>query len=482
MLADILEHVRGTHVAVLGDLILDEYLDATMQRISREDATPVLDIGAQEFSPGGAGNVARNVVALGGECTLITATGDDPAGRTALAALAAAGVQARGPLACPARQTRTVTRVSAHGHQVARLDRGSTDPVCGDVLHALLGALRTALAQAQALIVSDYEHGVVSEAMLRRLPQLLAQFPGVAVVVDAKHPGRLRALRPTAVTPNRTEAVQVLGLDQIGPDPSWAARHGERLLELTGADLAAVTLDSDGAVLIGHGTAPRAIRPHPVSAVRAIGAGDVFAAALALGLGARVGAPIATELACAAASLAVEAPLTALCTSDQLAARERPQSKVVPASRLGALGDSLRREGRSVAFTNGCFDILHSGHVAFLQAARGSAQTLVVGLNSDRSVRALKGPGRPVNTLADRVAVLAALECVDYIVEFDEATAESLIASLRPDRFVKGAGYSLQTLPEAALLRSLGIDIEFLPVSEAHLTSRIVQRIRAAAS
>jgi D-beta-D-heptose 7-phosphate kinase/D-beta-D-heptose 1-phosphate adenosyltransferase len=284
----------------------------------------------------------------------------------------------------------------------------------------------------------------------------------------------------TAVKPNFRQALGLLGAsDRGGPRPELIAAEGERILAETGARIAAVTLDSEGALVLERGRDPYRTYARREADSRSMGAGDTFAAALALALAAGADTPGAAELASAAAGVVVAKEATACCASDELLAAMTGEGKVIAdRDRLAAVLARHREEGRRVVFTNGCFDLLHRGHVTYLSRAKTLGDVLVVGLNSDDSVARLKGPDRPLNPLADRAHVLAALSCVDLVAPFSEPTPERLLETVRPDVFVKGGDYTRAMLPEAPLVERLGGRVELLPYVEDRSTTGIIERIR----
>jgi D-beta-D-heptose 7-phosphate kinase/D-beta-D-heptose 1-phosphate adenosyltransferase len=301
------------------------------------------------------------------------------------------------------------------------------------------------------------------------------------LVVDARDLVSLRELRPTAVKPNYREAVRLLALEET-EDAARVAQmdeHGERLLELCEARVAAVTLDADGAIVFERGGPAYRSYANPTPNIRAAGAGDTFVAVLALSLAAGLPVPAVADLASAAAAVVLEREGTVACTASALRRRLSAAQKVVADAR--ALDERLALEralGRRIVFTNGCFDILHRGHITYLDRAKALGDVLVVGLNSDASVARLKGSGRPVNPLEDRAEVLAALSCVDLVVPFEEDLPLEIIDRVAPDVFVKGGDYTTEMLPEAELVRRLGAELRILPYVEERSTSGIIERIR----
>lgn len=257
------------------------------------------------------------------------------------------------------------------------------------------------------------------------------------------------------------------------------ARSGARLLEVTGARIAAVTLDTEGARFVTRDRPPYRTYARPAQHARAAGAGDTFASALAMALAAGADVAGAAEIASAAAAVVVDKEGTATCTLAELRAALSGSDKLAPdlPTLLGRL-ESRRRAGERIVLTNGCFDILHRGHITYLSAAKALGDVLVVGLNTDAGVRRLKGAGRPINQLEDRAAVLAALSSVDHVIAFDEDTPIELVRAVRPHVFVKGGDYTLDRLPEAEVVRAQGGEIRILPYVRDRSTTSVIERVR----
>jgi D-beta-D-heptose 7-phosphate kinase / D-beta-D-heptose 1-phosphate adenosyltransferase len=473
----------GLHVLVVGDVMLDGYLEGRTERLCREAPVPVVTVDGSASAPGGAANTAVNVAALGARVTLLSVTGRDEDAAMLRRVLRARGVTHSAMIADPSRRTLAKRRVSADGQMIVRFDEGTIDPVEPPIATELIARLRTLWHAADAVIVSDYGYGVLTSGMLHAIGRLQAALPRV-LVADSKHLTAYRELGVTAVKPNYGEAVRLLDsyrLDEPHERLSQIKTAGARLLELTGARIAAVTLDTQGALVFERGCPPyrtyAAPRPHS----RAAGAGDTFLSALTLALAAGAETSTAAELASTAAAIVVAKEGTAACSARELHdAFGRLDKHVEDTRRLAELAERYRQQGKRIVFTNGCFDILHRGHIAYLNRAKELGDVLIVGVNGDESVRRLKGPNRPINSLEDRMQVLGALSCVDHTVAFDDDRPDALINAARPHVFVKGGDYTLETLPEAPLVRSLGGAVEILPFVEERSTTSIIERIRHA--
>ena len=328
--------------------------------------------------------------------------------------------------------------------------------------------------------MSDYGYGVVTSAVIDAVAGLQKQMPRT-LIVDARDLSRHQRVSATAVKPNYGEACRLLGERERSEPRSRAAQmasQGPRLLELTGARIAAVTLDTEGAFIFERGRPPYRTYARPQNHSRCAGAGDTFVSALALALAAGAGTPAASELASAAAAVVVAKDGTSACSADELRASLLVGVKRVDgAEKLAARIAFERARGRRIVFTNGCFDILHRGHVTYLNRAKALGDILVVGVNSDASVRRLKGESRPINLLDDRIGVLEALSCVDLVVPFSAERRSTSSAASSPTSTPRAADYTIDRLPEAEVVEQFGGVVQILPLVDDRSTSRIIERV-----
>lgn len=480
-LADLVETFSRLSVLVVGDAMLDSYLSGTSDRLCREAPVPIVAVGARVDTPGGAANTAANAAALGARVTLLSVIGDDAEGALLLAALAERGVATAHVTRDPDRRTLAKHRLLAGAQMLVRFDQGSTGRLPARRERAVAHALGALFARHDAVVVSDYGYGVLGPLVRAALGAAQRRAPRV-VVADSKDLAAYRAAGLTAVKPNYGEALALLGAGPAGAGRCAAIEgRGGRLLDLTGAQIAAVTLDREGALFFERGRPPYRTYARPADHTRAAGAGDTFGAALALALAAGGDVARAAEVASAASAVVVGKDGTAACSAAELRAYLAGGDKRLALPALAARVAEHRRAGRRVVLTSGCFDILHRGHVTYLNAAKAQGDVLVVALNSDAGVARLKGTGRPINPLDDRAAVLAGLSSVDHIVAFDEDTPAAVVAAVRPDVFVKGGDYTRDMLPEAPLVEATGGAVRILPYVEERSTSSLIERIRASA-
>jgi len=459
---------------VLGDAMLDVYERGTADRLSPEGPFPVVDLCTVDDHPGGAANVAAGVAALGARARLVSVVGTDEAGDRLLAAARVAGVDVAGVVRSPGRATLVKRRVVADGRTLLRVDGGSTGDVDDVAEDRLAARFAAAIGGADVVIVSDYRYGAVTDRMLHRLSRAAPP-----VVVDSKRLRRFAPVRPWAVTSNYEEVLAAVG--RAGRSGRARVAHvgeiAEELVATTGAAVAAVTLDADGVVVVGADVAPVHL-PATGPAVDPCGAGDAFTATMAVALATGRDFVGAALLGVRAAGVAASKPGTARCSREELSGGRPPfGSKVCgTVDELLARVAGQRRDGAQIVFTNGCFDVLHPGHVAALEAAARLGDVLVVGLNADESVRRLKGPGRPVHPLAERAAVVAALSAVDHVVPFGADTPFELLERLRPDVYCKGGDYAGRWTPEMELVATWGGRVETTPYLPGRSTTALLAR------
>lgn len=455
--------------------MLDGWWIGHTERLAREAPAPVVEIEERSYAPGGAANTAVNLAALGARVRLVGLCGDDDAGERLHGLLEEMGVDSQGVVRHPGIRTMTKTRILSSDHVFARLDDGADAHPVG-ALQNVASALREAAAEADALVVCDYRSGALEGPVRVELHQRR----DTITVVDAHEPGRWRELGARLATPNAEEVEQLLGTN-LGQGEERAVAVGERAADIlaeTGALEAIVTLDRSGTVLLGAG-APFRTHAHPALENKTSGAGDTFTAAATLALASGQTGRAAALYAQAAADVVVQRFGTAVCTPDDIARQLGQTGDATMTGReLLARVEQRRREGCRIVLTNGCFDVLHRGHTSYLHQARALGDVLVVALNSDDSVRRLKGTDRPINPVGDRAAVLAALGCVDFVTVFDDDTPAALISALRPDVYAKGGDYTPDMLEETSIVREYGGEVRMLDYVPAQSTSAVVERIR----
>ncbi len=470
-------------VLCVGDLMLDEFVYGDVSRISPEAPTPVIAVKRTELMIGGAGNVARNLAALGVRCVFVGVVGDDDSGGELKKELAKLPqIEAHLVTDNGRRTTRKVRFVSEHhSAHMLRADWEPGSPADSKCEDALIAYATKAMAKAGAVVLSDYAKGALTPRVIRAVIDA-ANKTGKPVVVDPK--GRDYGVYKGAalITPNRQELADATHSpaqtdDQIA---SAAAELGRTL----GTKAILVTRSENGMTLASEGAAIH-VPAYPVRVRDVSGAGDTVVAVLSAMLAMQADFESAMRAANAAAAIVVGKRGTATLTVAELRARILPSATLAPEEKIvfdwTLLDEHLaewRKQGLRVGFTNGCFDLLHPGHIKLLAGARAACDRLVVGLNGDASVTRLKGEGRPVQPVQARAEVLAALEAVDLVVVFDEDTPEKLIARLKPTVLVKGSDYKREDVVGHAIVEKLGGEVILIDVVPGHSTSAMVEQAR----
>jgi len=472
-------------VLVAGEVILDRYLWGDVARISPEAPIPVLRVERREEKPGNAGFVMANLRALGADVSALSVVGDDRDGRLLRGIFGDLGIGTRSLMTDPDRPTIVKERMlgsvqAAHRgtQQLLRVDEEDPSPLAPARERELIARLKKELARVDGVLVSDINKGLLTPAVLRAII-VGARRRRIPVVVDPRLTEDFSIYRgANVITPNRYETELATGMKLIDRD-AWR-RAAEMLVRKLELDACLVTLDRDGMYLAERGGENTYIATAPREVYDVTGAGDVVLSVFGLFVIAGLGYQSAARIANLAASIEVSRIGTDVITREDLAQALRPEHngyerKIVSVEELEAALERERRAGHRIAFTNGCFDLLHAGHIQILTFARAHADRLVVGLNSDRSVRAIKGKDRPIYPAADRARILAALEPVDYVVIFDETRAEKIIRRVKPDVLVKGEDWRGQTIDGQGFVESRGGRVVLAPLAGGRSTSATIQ-------
>lgn len=474
-LQSLLERVRGLKIACVGDLMLDRYVYGEVSRISPEAPIPVLRTSRTVAMPGGVGNVARNIAALGGVARLGAVIGEDTAGAE-LTALIAAEAHVEDFVARPAGASTIVkTRFVSGGQQLLRLDDEAAPTAIQE---------SDAFTDASVYLLSDYAKGVVSDALLASALNA-AQTSGAPVVVDPKGRDFARYGAVDVIKPNASELAGATGLP-VGTDAEVETALAA-LLAATTAKAIIVTRAGKGMSLARRGELVKHFPGRAREVFDVSGAGDTGLAAIGLALGAGASLEMAVEFAILASGVVVGKAGTAVVTPADLIEAELSQhataavSKVTPLEELAVEVEGWRRQGLKVGFTNGCFDILHRGHVSYLAQARSWCDRLVVALNTDASVKRLKGEGRPVNDLDSRAVVIGGLASVDRVTSFDDPTPIALIERLRPDVLIKGSDYTREGVVGGDLVESWGGEVKLADFKDGYSTTRTIEKMTGSA-
>ncbi len=484
-LAGIVERFGEPRIVVLGDLMLDEYIYGDAERLSPEAPVAVVQERYRQHRCGGAGNVAVFLAALGAKVDLIGVCGQDDQGQLLRAILRDAGVEVAHLLAIAGRPTCTKTRLVGlaqhrHPQQMLRLDREDLSPIGPEHEKNLREHLRQCLAGSAALCIEDYNKGLLSQSLCPAAIDM-ARDLGVPILVDpAAVTDYSRYRRASVITPNRTEAELATGR-RMEALPLGAAELARELYSRLELDACVITLDKHGMYLLDGPDSGTLHPTRPRTVYDVTGAGDMVLAMLAMAISAGATWSQAVDLGNVAGGLEVErfgcVPLRRKEVMAELLPAEATEEKVRSLAALSVELGLLRAAGKRIVFTNGVFDILHAGHVRYLQFARSHGDVLVVGVNSDASVRRLKGNDRPVNPLMDRMAVLAALACVDFVVDFADDTPLELVRTVAPDVLVKGEDYADKKVVGRDLVESRGGVVVLAPFLAGHSTTAILEKL-----
>ncbi|MDB5876250.1 MAG: bifunctional heptose 7-phosphate kinase/heptose 1-phosphate adenyltransferase [Ramlibacter sp.] len=471
-------------VLCVGDLMLDEFVYGEVSRISPEAPAPVIAVQRSETNIGGAGNVARNVASLGARCIFVGLIGEDEAGAKLKAQLSQ---ENRIESVLVSDQSRPTTRkvrfVSEHfSTHMLRADWELAAPAAADIEQKLIDAILPHLPHADIVLLSDYAKGVLTARVIRNVIDAARKL-GKRVIVDPKSANLAIYRGATLLTPNRKEVAEATR--SRADSEKSIAEAAQDAMQLADCEAILVTLSEHGMTLVPRDGEAVHVPAHPVKVRDVSGAGDTVAAVLALTLAADADWETALRMANAAAAVAVSKKGTAIVTLAELRRKILPHAFLAAEEKIVAVSSDLdaqladwRRQGQRIGFTNGCFDILHPGHVKVLTAARAACDRLVVGLNSDASVKRLKGEGRPVQDERARAEVLAALEAVDLVVIFEDDTPIKLITQIKPSVLVKGGDYTRDKVVGHEIVEAHGGEVLLVEVLPGFSTTSLVDRAR----
>jgi D-beta-D-heptose 7-phosphate kinase/D-beta-D-heptose 1-phosphate adenosyltransferase len=481
----ITDKLTNVRVLCIGDVMLDRFVSGRVNRISPESPVPVLSISETKVFPGGAANVARNIASLGGACTLVSVVGQD-----AVAAELRDTLHQVGTIRCEfcvsaERRTSEKIRFVANGQHMLRADAEVTAPVSAATVRELLDSVGKLAPLHDVMVLSDYAKGLLTDEIVRACIDI-AHRHMLPIVVDPKSVKLGRYAGATVITPNSKEVMDATGIDPTEDDPR-AEAAGASILRSSGVEAVLLTRAHRGMTLMGGSRPALHIKASAREVFDVVGAGDTVIATLALGLGAKIDLAEAARLANFAAGVVVGKRGTATVTQTELAdelqnsnrgSLQALQDKVMSRADVVELSRIWRKNGFKVGFTNGCFDILHVGHLAILTFSRQNSGKLIVAVNSDASVRRLKEAGRPINPENDRAMVLAALAAVDAVVVFGEDTPLELIEEINPDVLIKGADYSVENIVGAAHVLARGGEVLRCDLIPGKSTTGVVNQLR----
>jgi D-beta-D-heptose 7-phosphate kinase/D-beta-D-heptose 1-phosphate adenosyltransferase len=484
-LIELIENLPKARITLVGDLMLDRYIYANAERLSPEAPVPVLHYQNEEIRLGGAGSVANNLATLGAKVSVIGTLGDDSDAEQIRSLLTRLDATMDGIVVCPNRPTTCKTRLVGsaqhrHPQTMLRLDYENAAAMPDDIAEQIVTNTIARLSDCDILCIEDYNKGVLRPDVCQQIITA-ARERGVPVIIDpANIPDYSKYAGASCLKLNRTETQRATGLPVKSPEQFEPA--AAKLLDNLKLDAAVVTLDRDGAYLASRDGERRWLRTKTRQVYDVTGAGDMVLAMLAVARAAGANWTEAVSLANIAGGLEVEkfgaVPVSATEILQELMTeihehlgKERSLDQLLPELQRH------RASGKRIVFTNGCFDIIHLGHVKYFRFAKSQGDLLVVGVNTDASISRLKGPKRPVINETDRIGVLEELESIDYLVRFDEDTPMKLIQAVRPDVLVKGQDYSKQQVVGWDVVESYGGRVALAPLVDGRSTTSVIQRI-----
>jgi len=476
---NLLDGFRNLHILVVGDLMLDEYLWGRSERISPEAPVPIVNITGEDLRLGGAGNVANNLLSLGCRVRVASVVGNDADGKKLANLLGERDIDVEGLVWADDRSTSRKSRILASNQQMLRIDREVCTPITPVQEDHLLAQVREAIPHVQGILVSDYLKGVLTAKVLQEIIAM-GREARCPVVVDPKGSDYAKYRGATLLTPNRKEAQLASGIPIL--DEQSLRTAGRKLSEALQLDALVLTRSEEGMTLFLKGGEEEHFPTLAREVFDVSGAGDTVLASLGACLASGISVSQAAKLSNLAAGIVVGKVGTSTVSPEEILEEVSHQHrdsdlKIRSLSSLTRVLEADRLKGKTIVFTNGCFDLLHVGHVKYLQKARQLGDLLVLGLNSDASIRRLKGPKRPLIGEEERAHILAALDCIDYVVLFDEDTPLELIRQVRPHILVKGGDYKADDVVGKDFVESYGGRVELITFVAGKSTTNIIDRV-----
>jgi D-beta-D-heptose 7-phosphate kinase/D-beta-D-heptose 1-phosphate adenosyltransferase len=468
------------YVLVIGDLMIDEYVWGETDRISPEAPVQVVAVQQEECTLGGAGNVVNNLVALGASVSVIGAVGKETDGRRVLEILSHLNVDASGVVVDPERLTTRKTRVIAANQQVLRIDRETRKNISENILAVLKEAVDRAMPQSEVVLISDYAKGTVTSEFVKHIVATAEKY-NKPIIADPAGRDFSKYTGVHLLTPNKKEAADASGIEIS--DEADLVRASEKLMNQAGVEQLLITCGSEGMAFFKGNEPPSYIKAEARQVFDVSGAGDTVLAVLGLALASGEDTRQAAELANTAAGLVVAKVGTATVSWRELesavyAQQESVRRKERSIEDLRREIEKLRQRGKKIVMTNGCFDLLHAGHIHLFAESKRLGDVLIVAIDDDKSVTHLKGQGRPIISLNNRLRILSALDQVDFLVVFSTENLRSLIKTIRPDFLTKGSNYTEQEIVGKEIVFSYGGQVARIPVVENISTSRIIDSIK----
>ena len=468
------------HVLVVGDLMVDEYLWGDVDRISPEAPVQVVSIKDENYALGGAGNVVNNIVALGGKVSVAAVVGSGRNGQLLLELFSDIGVDTAGIVREPNRPTTRKTRIIAANQHVLRIDRETRIDISDATRDKIAAFIKRKMPDVDVVLISDYGKGLMTKTLLSIIVATAKKYDKMTIV-DPKGLDFSKYAGASMLTPNKKEAALASGIEVT--DESTLRQAGNEILESVGLDRLLITCGGDGMVLLGQNSDPFYIRADARQVYDVSGAGDTVLAVLGLAIAAGCSLEDSVVMANTAAGIVVGKVGTAAVSRKEMDAALKPYdvdtpSKLKRLSELPVITKELKKKGHRIVLTNGCFDLLHAGHVKLFAAAKQLGDTLIVAIDDDDSVKMIKGPGRPVIGARERVRILCALDMIDYVVVFSSRELERLIETIRPDFLAKGSNYTSEEVYGREIVEQFGGRVILIPITEQISSTGIINHIK----
>ncbi len=465
---------------VVGDLMIDEYVWGNVDRISPEAPVQVVAVHNEEYTLGGSGNVVNNLVALGADVAVLGVVGTGRDGQELLNKLTDIGADTGGIVQESGRPTTKKTRIIAEHQQVLRIDRETRKTISSQSFDLLAEAAEKIIPAVDLILISDYGKGLITRELVSKLVNLAAS-TGKIVIADPKGLDFSKYAGISLLTPNKREASLASGLEIS--DEKSLLQAGGALLQKSGIDKLLITCGKDGMILFEPNLKPFKIRTKAQEVYDVSGAGDTVIAALGLGIAAGLPLREAVALANTAAGIVVGKVGTATVTRKELArALKQPAEETVSKHKsireLADICKKLHNDHKRIVLTNGCFDLLHVGHIKLFEASKRLGDVMIVAIDDDASVKRLKGANRPVISDTERVGILSALDSVDYVVVFATHELEKVIQTIRPDVLTKGSNYASEAVQGREMIENYGGRVELVPITEEISSTQIINNIK----
>ncbi|MDO9566237.1 MAG: D-glycero-beta-D-manno-heptose-7-phosphate kinase [Candidatus Desulfaltia sp.] len=468
------------NILVVGDLMVDEYLWGNVDRISPEAPVQIVSVKEENSTLGGAGNVVNNLIALGAKVSLAGVIGSDRYGHLLLAKLNELGVNTDGVIEEPERPTTRKTRIIANNQQVLRIDRETKKDISQQTLDIILNYIESVMPEVDLVLISDYGKGLITTALLSSLTSVVKKHKKISIA-DPKGRDFLKYSGVSLLTPNKKEAAIASGIEIV--DESTLIKAGNRLLKAAKINNLLITCGKNGMVLFEHNKKPYYISAQTRQVFDVSGAGDTVIAVLGLVIASGASFAKAASIANTAAGIVVSKVGTSTVSKNELLSALTPAcdyalTKHMSFSELPAVIQKLKADNKKIVLTNGCFDLLHSGHIMLLSASKKLGDVLFVAIDDDKSVSSLKGHGRPIISEKERISILSALDSVDYVVVFSSKQLNQIIEIIRPDILTKGGNYIFEDVIGRELVERCGGRVVLVPVTKNISSSSIINNIR----